>query len=129
MTVHNVVIIGSGPAGWTAALYSARATLAPLVFEGDIPNIPGGQLMITSEVENFPGFPKGVDGKELMASFKAQAVRFGTQVRSENIASVDLSKRPFTLKTEGGESVQANAVIIATGANAKLLGLPNEKEL
>jgi thioredoxin reductase (NADPH) len=127
--MHNVVIIGSGPAGWTAALYAARATLSPVVFEGSIPNLPGGQLMITSEVENYPGFPKGVDGKELMGFFKAQAERFGTQVRSENIAKVDFSKRPFKLTTEGGETVEANAVIIATGANAKLLGIAKEKDL
>ncbi|HEY4222423.1 MAG TPA: FAD-dependent oxidoreductase, partial [Myxococcota bacterium] len=90
---------------------------------------PGGQLMITSDVENFPGFPEGVTGPELMQKFKQQAEKFGATVRSENIAQVDFSKRPFTLVTEGGESVRANAVLIATGANAKLLGIKGEKEL
>ncbi len=126
---HQVVIIGSGPAGWTAALYTARANLSPVVFEGAAPNVPGGQLMWTSEVENFPGFPHGIKGPEMMAKFKEQAERFGTAVRQENIATVDLSKRPFTLTTEGGETFTAAALIIATGATAKLLGLPNEKEL
>ena len=128
-SAQNVVIIGSGPAGWTAALYTSRANLKPVVFEGSVPNIPGGQLMITSDVENYPGFPEGIKGPEMMERFKKQAERFGTTVRSENIAKVDFSKRPFTLVTEGGETVHANAIIIATGANAKLLGLPKEKEL
>lgn len=126
---HQVVIIGSGPAGWTAALYSARANLSPVVFEGAAPNIPGGQLMWTSEVENFPGFPHGIKGPEMMAKFKEQAERFGTAVRQENIESVDVSARPFKLVIEGGATVTADAVIIATGATAKLLGLPREKEL
>lgn len=126
---HQVVIIGSGPAGWTVALYSARANLSPVVFEGAAPNIPGGQLMWTSEVENFPGFPHGIKGPEMMAKFKEQAERFGTAVRQENIESVDVSARPFKLVIEGGATVTADAVIIATGATAKLLGLPREKEL
>jgi thioredoxin reductase (NADPH) len=126
---HQVVIIGSGPAGWTAALYSARANLSPVVFEGAAPNVPGGQLMWTSEVENFPGFPHGIKGPEMMAKFKEQAVRFGTAVRQENIASIDASKRPFVLTTEDGVSFTAASIIIATGATAKLLGLPKEKEL
>ncbi len=127
--IEKVVIIGSGPAGWTAALYASRATLNPLVFEGASPNLPGGQLMITSEVENFPGFPDGVMGPQLMTQFKAQAERFGTRVRTENIAKVDFSRRPFSVTTEGGETVTALTIIIATGANAKLLGIPKEKEL
>jgi thioredoxin reductase (NADPH) len=128
-SAHQVVVIGSGPAGWTAALYTARANLAPIVFEGSAPNVPGGQLMWTSEVENFPGFPHGIKGPEMMEKFKEQASRFGAVVRTENIAKVDVSKRPFTLTTEGGEVLHAQAIIIATGANAKLLGLPKEMEL
>jgi len=126
---HQVVIIGSGPAGWTAALYTARANLKPIVFEGASPNLPGGQLMWTSEVENFPGFPHGIKGPEMMAKFKEQAERFGTVARQENIATVDLSKRPFTLVTESGETLTTDSLIIATGATAKLLGLPKEMEL
>ena len=124
MTIQKTVIIGSGPAGWTAALYTARATLSPLVFEGSAPNLPGGQLMITSEVENFPGFPKGVMGPELMQLFKEQAVRFGTSARTENITHLDLSQRPFKLTSETGDVIQAQTVILAMGANAKLLGIP-----
>jgi len=126
---HQVVIIGSGPAGWTAALYTARANLNPVVFEGAAPNVPGGQLMWTSEVENFPGFPHGIKGPEMMAKFKEQAERFGTVAKQQNIARVDLSKRPFTLTTEDGEELTTDSLIIATGATAKLLGLPGEKEL
>ncbi|MBM4280691.1 MAG: thioredoxin-disulfide reductase [Deltaproteobacteria bacterium] len=126
---HQVVIIGSGPAGWTAALYTGRANLKPVVYEGAAPNVPGGQLMWTSEVENFPGFPHGIKGPEMMAKFKEQAERFGTVAKQQNIASVDLSKRPFTLTTEDGDVVTTDSLIIATGATAKLLGLPKEKEL
>ena len=127
--VEKVVVIGSGPAGWTAALYTARATLSPLVYEGSAPNLPGGQLMITSDVENFPGFPEGVMGPELMDSFKAQAERFGARVKTENITSVDFSSRPFKLTSETGDNIEAMTVIIATGANAKLIGIPRESEL
>jgi thioredoxin reductase (NADPH) len=127
--MHQVVIIGSGPAGWTAALYTARANLKPIVFEGAAPNVPGGQLMWTSEVENFPGFPHGIKGPEMMAKFKEQAERFGTVARQENIAKVDVSQRPFTLTTEDGVVLTTDALILATGATAKLLGLPGEKEL
>jgi len=127
--IENVVIIGSGPAGWTAALYAARATLEPLAFEGALPQLPGGQLMLTSEVENYPGFPKGILGPEIMALFKEQAVRFGTRVLSENIKQVDFSQKPFRLLSESGQEIQAKAIIIATGANAKLLGIDKEKEL
>jgi thioredoxin reductase (NADPH) len=128
-TIHDVIIIGSGPAGWTAALYAARANLKPVVFEGASPNIPGGQLMWTSEVENYPGFPEGIKGPEMMERFKKQAERFGTTIRAENIQKVELRENPKVLTTEGGEVLKARAVIIATGANAKLLGLPREKEL
>lgn len=127
--IHNVVIIGSGPAGWTAALYAARATLRPLVYEGAAPNLPGGQLMLTSDVENYPGFPKGILGPELMELFKQQALRFGARTKTQNIVKADLSKRPFVLTTEEGEEVLARSVIISTGANAKLLGIAKEKEL
>ncbi len=125
---RKVVIIGSGPAGWTAALYAARANLEPLVFEGEPPNTPGGQLMITSDVENFPGFPDGVLGPELMEKFKAQAERFGTEVKSQNVDKVDFSARPFKVESRG-ETVTAEAVIIATGANAKLLHVDKEAAL
>jgi len=128
MTAHKVLIIGSGPAGYTAALYTARANLAPLVYEGEPPNTPGGQLMITSDVENYPGFPEGILGPELMERFKKQAERFGAHIVPKNVTRVDFSKRPFTVWS-GDESTTAHTVIIATGANAKLLGLPKEKEL
>lgn len=127
--IRNVVVIGSGPAGWTAALYTGRANLRPLVFEGSAPNLPGGQLMITSEVENFPGFPHGVLGPELMEKFKEQATRFQCDVISENVVRVDFSQRPFIVESESGMIVKARTVIISTGANAKLLGIPQEKEL
>lgn len=129
MNIHNVAIIGSGPAGFTAALYAARATLSPLVFKGSAPNLPGGQLMLTSDVENYPGFPDGLLGPELMEKFEAQAKRFGAVMREENIVRVDFSKRSFSLFTEDGEEILAHSVIIATGANAKLLGIDKEKEL
>lgn len=128
-TVHKVVIVGSGPAGFTAALYAARATLNPIVFKGSAPNLPGGQLMLTSDVENFPGFPDGLLGPELMEKFEAQAVRFGAIMREKNIVKVDFSKRPFLLLTEDNEEIFSETVIIATGANAKLLGIEKEKEL
>ncbi|MBL4818966.1 MAG: thioredoxin-disulfide reductase [Deltaproteobacteria bacterium] len=129
MSIRKTTIIGSGPAGWTAALYAARATLNPLVFEGSSPNLPGGQLMITSDVENYPGFPKGILGPELMQLFKEQAVRFGAEARTENIVKLDLSQRPFKLTSENGEVTESQTVILAMGANAKLLGIKNEKEL
>ncbi len=126
MSVHNLVIIGSGPAGFTAALYASRADLKPLLFEGDQ---PGGQLTITTEVENYPGFPKGIQGPELMELFKEQAVRFGTECRLQRIEKVDFSKRPFRLWPNEGDPVEAKAVILSTGATAKTLGLPNEAKL
>ncbi len=132
--IENVVIIGSGPAGWTAAIYAARADLHPVVFAG-VPKtspsivLPGGQLMLTTEVENYPGFPDGVTGPDMMAAFQKQAERFGTRTRGEDIVSCDFSKQPFTLETSKGEKVQAKTVIIATGAIANWLGLENEIRL
>ncbi len=126
MTTKEVIIIGSGPAGYTAALYASRADLAPLVIEG---HEPGGQLTTTTDVENFPGFPEGVMGPDLMANMKKQAARFGTEYLSTMVTNVDLSKRPFKVSCENGDEYLANTVIISTGASAKYLGLPNEKEL
>lgn len=128
---EKVIIIGSGPAGWTAAIYAARANLAPVLFEG-LPStkmLPGGQLMFTTEVENFPGYVQGIDGQTMMQQFREQAVRFGVQVRSEEITAVDFTVRPFRLTTSGDERVEAHSVIVATGACANWLGLPNEQRL
>lgn len=124
--LHDLIIIGSGPAGYTAAIYAARAELKPLMFSG---LQPGGQLMLTSEVENWPGEADGVLGPELMEKLKKQAERFGTDIRPEEIAKVDFAQRPFTITTTAGEEHQAKAVIIATGASAKWLNIPGEKEL
>jgi thioredoxin reductase (NADPH) len=121
---EKVVIIGSGPAGYTAAIYAARATLQPLMIEGFQ---PGGQLTITTDVENFPGFPNGVMGPALMEEMKKQATRFGTRYVSAEVTRVDLSKRPFRLWVEE-EEYTAHAVIVATGATAKWLGIPSEKQ-
>jgi thioredoxin reductase (NADPH) len=123
--IYNTIIIGSGPAGLTAALYAARAELAPLVIAGIQ---PGGQLTITTDVENYPGFPDGVQGPELMDKFTKQAERFGATVVQENVASVDFSAKPFKVKTDTNEYT-AQSVIIATGAEVKWLGLPNETRL
>jgi len=125
MAIEKVVIIGSGPAGWTAALYTARAQLAPLVLTG---KQPGGLLTTTSIVENFPGFPEGVDGYELMTRMQKQAERFGAKTSFGVVDSVDFSQRPFTLIVDG-EKVVAETVIIATGASHKHLGVPGEHEL
>jgi len=130
-TIEQVVIIGSGPAGWTAAIYAARAELDPLVFEGagSSDMIPGGQLMWTTEVENFPGFSKGVDGQTLMQEMREQAERFGTRIRTEDIERVDFSSHPLRLWSSEGREVCARTVIIATGARANWLGLENEQRL
>ncbi len=128
---EKIVIIGSGPAGWTAAIYAARANLDPVVYEGEPSNImvPGGQLMYTTEVENYPGFPSGVQGTEMMELFKQQSQRFDTQVFTEDITSVDFSSHPFKLKSSEGNDIEALSVIIATGARANWLNLPNEQRL
>ena len=124
MALHDVVIIGSGPAGLTAALYTARAGLAPVVVEG---LTAGGQLMETTEVENYPGFPEGIMGPELMEKFKLQAERFGATFAQGDVTAVDFSKRPFTVTTDEVTLV-SRAIIIATGASPKTLGIPGEKE-
>jgi len=150
LPTEKVVIIGSGPAGWTAAIYAARAELNPLVFAGRAAGgdlMPGGQLMLTTEVENYPGFPEGITGPDMMAAFFKQAARFDTRVVTDdgpipgkeiagelfsifqNVASVDLSKRPFHVKGDGGYEVLAESVIIATGAKANWLGQENEMRL
>ena len=133
MAIENVIIVGSGPSAYTAAIYASRANLKPLILEGEANaarsvDIPGGQLMITTEVENFPGFPEGVEGPHLMSLMLKQAQRFGTRVETGWVETVDFSKRPFTLKTSSKE-YQARAVIVATGAGAKFLGIPSEKLL
>jgi thioredoxin reductase (NADPH) len=150
---EKVVIIGSGPAGWTAAIYAARANLNPLVFAGrpkQTPSIvlPGGQLMLTTDIENYPGFPHGMSGPKLMAQFEQQAVRFGARIQTDegqhpdvsnpddghsykyhDCKAVDLSKRPFKVVGEDDQVIEAHAVIIATGATANWMGLPNEMRL
>lgn len=122
---HKVLILGSGPAGLTAALYAARANLEPMVIEG---TQPGGQLTITTEVENYPGYPEGVMGPEMMVQFREQAARFGTKFGTGDIESVDLSKRPFTLTSSEG-TFTCDSLIVSTGATARLLGLPSETTL
>ncbi len=122
MVAEKLIIIGTGPAGYTAALYAARAELAPLVFEG---LDPGGQLMWTTEVENFPGFPQGVMGPDLMQLFRKQAERFGTRIKAETVTAVDFSARPFTVKTDKAEYA-AETVILSTGASAIWLNVPGE---
>lgn len=150
LPIEDVVIIGSGPAGWTAAIYAARADLKPLVFPGRASGkdlMPGGQLMLTTEVENYPGFPDGVTGPEMMQKFFEQAARFDTRVVTDdgvvpakdvsgklfslfqNVESIDLSKRPFHIKGDAGYEVLAKSVIISTGAKANWLGLDNEMRL
>jgi thioredoxin reductase (NADPH) len=131
---HKVVIIGSGPAGWTAAIYAARANLDPVCYVGvprqdPSPVLPGGQLMLTTDVENYPGFPDGVTGPDMMQKFQQQAERFGTTVVNEDIIRCDFTQRPFALETSEGKTVHAHAVIIATGATANWLGIDNEMRL
>lgn len=122
---HKCVIIGSGPAGYTAAIYAARANMKPVMFTG---MQPGGQLMTTTEVENFPGYPKGITGPEMMEELKEQAERFGTEVRYEFISKVDFSGDVHKIFTESGQEIQAHSVIISTGADAKWLGLESEEK-
>jgi thioredoxin reductase (NADPH) len=124
--VSKVVVLGSGPAGLTAALYLSRANLKPIVYEG---LEPGGQLTTTTEVDNFPGFPEGIMGPELMERMRTQCERFGTRFEMDAITEADLSKRPFRLRPSMGEWIEADALVIATGATARYLGLPNELRL
>ncbi len=121
----RVLIIGSGPAGYTAAIYAARANLSPVLYEGIE---PGGQLTTTTQIENFPGYPEGVDGTQMMADIRRQAERFGTEVRFGTVTRVDLGQRPFRVEVDGGKEIEADALIISTGASAKYLGLPSEQK-
>lgn len=123
--INKCVIIGSGPSGYTAAIYASRAGLEPIVFEG---NAPGGQITMTEQIDNFPGYPEGISGFGLMEDIKKQALRFGAEVRNKVIKKVDFSKRPFVLETEDGDEVIAKTVIISTGASARWLGLESERK-
>lgn len=130
----KVLIIGSGPAGYTAAIYAARANLQPILVEGGFDEknaslLPGGQLMITTEVENYPGFPHGIQGPELMEHFKNQALRFGTRIVNGFVTRVNMDARPFVVEVEGAPAYRASAVIVSTGAVAKLLEIPGERTL
>ena len=124
--IHNCVIIGSGPAGYTAAIYAARAGMKPVLYTGPE---PGGQLMITTDVENYPGYPDGVMGPAMMEEFKKQAERFGTEVKYEMISKVDFTGPVHKIWSEGGEEIQAHTIVISTGASAKWLGLESEERL
>jgi thioredoxin reductase (NADPH) len=130
---EKIVIVGSGPAGWACAIYAARANLAPLVYEGGLTednrlrgSLPLGQLNLTTEVENFPGFPDGIHGPELMMNMRQQAERFGTRIVTEDVLDVELQRRPFVLRDSADNLVQAETLVIATGASANYLGLPSE---
>ena len=125
METVKCLIIGGGPAGYTSAIYASRANLSPVLYEGVQ---PGGQLTTTTEIDNFPGYPQGVTGTEMMEDLKKQAQRFGTEVRYGIVSKVDFSKRPFTLEIDGSNQIEADTVIIATGATAKYLGLPSEEK-
>lgn len=125
MTPIKTVIIGSGPAGYTAAIYTSRANLEPVLYEG---LTPGGQLTTTTEIDNFPGYPQGTTGDSLMADLKAQAQRFGADIRRGMVTSIDLSKRPFKIEIDGENTIEALSVIISTGATAKYLGLESEEK-
>ncbi len=126
MSIENTrcLIIGSGPAGYTAAIYTSRANLSPIIYEG---MQPGGQLTTTSEVENFPGFPEGIDGNQLVEQMRQQAINVGGQIRSGFVTDIDLSQRPFKAVTDDGKTILAETVIVATGASARYLGLEDEK--
>ncbi|HMX83903.1 MAG TPA: FAD-dependent oxidoreductase, partial [Saprospiraceae bacterium] len=124
--IHKCIIIGSGPAGYTAAIYAARANLSPMMFTGPE---PGGQLMITTEVENFPGYPEGVQGPQMMEDFRQQAERFNTVIKYEQISKVDFTGPVHKIWNEAGEEFQAHSIIISTGASAKWLGIDSEKRL
>ncbi len=124
--MHNVVIVGSGPAGLTAAIYTARANLSPFMVEGAQ---AGGQLILTTDVENYPGFPTGIMGPQLIQDMRAQAERFGTTFQAADVTKIDFSRRPFTLTINDEETIQAKSIIISTGASANLLGLPSESRL
>src|SRR5438093_8394933 len=124
-TTRRIIIIGSGPAGYTAAIYAARANLAPLMLTGAQ---YGGQLMLTTLVENYPGFVEGVQGPELMETMQKQAAHFGTEILPDDVTAVDFARRPFVV-TAGTQTYEAQTVVIATGASAKLLGLPAESKL
>ena len=119
----KLLIIGSGPAGYTAAIYASRANLSPVLYEGIE---PGGQLTTTTQIENFPGYPEGVDGPQMMADIRRQAERFGADIRFGIVTEVDFSQRPFRVKVDGEHEIEAESVIVATGASAKYLGLPSE---
>ena len=119
------LIIGSGPAGFTAAIYAARASLAPVLYEGIE---PGGQLTTTTEIENFPGYPEGITGTAMMDDLRRQAKRFGADVRTGIVGNIDTTKRPFVVTVDNGDVIEAQTVIIATGATAKYLGLPSEQK-
>ena len=125
MEYVKCLIIGSGPAGYTAALYASRANLNPVLYAG---LQTGGQLTQTTIVDNFPGYPNGVDGNQMMMDLREQAARFGTDLRDGEITKVDFSRKPYTVTTDHGETIEAESVIIATGATAKYLGLPDEKK-
>ncbi|MGB3076082.1 MAG: FAD-dependent oxidoreductase, partial [Chitinophagales bacterium] len=124
--IHHCVIVGSGPAGYTAAIYASRANLYPVMYQGIE---PGGQLMLTTEVENYPGYPKGIQGPEMMEEFRQQAERMGTDIRFGYISKVDFTGPIHKLFLDSGEEIQAYTVIISTGATAKWLGLPSEQRL
>ena len=121
----KVLIIGSGPAGYTAGIYASRANLKPVIYEG---NQPGGQLTQTTEIENFPGYPKGIMGPDMMEEFREQALKFGAEIKSRTIAKVDFSKRPFVCVDDNGDEIEAETVIISTGASAKYIGLDDEEK-
>jgi thioredoxin reductase (NADPH) len=127
---ENLVVIGSGPAGLTASIYACRSNLSPLLFEGfQIGGIPGGQLMLTTDIENFPGFKNGISGQKLMAEMREQAARFGTRMVTEDVESINLETRPFVITSSGGQTFQTCSLIIATGATARRLPLESEKKL